>query len=86
MFSFLRNQEIHAFFISNAFIRNDRLKLVKHQGKTKEHREAELLQLESYSHPEAEHLLVDIIHLLHPRYHPKIIDILKKLLKTSTSV
>ena len=73
MFSFLKNHGINAFFISNTFISNARLKLVKNQGKAKEHPEAELLLLENY--------------LLHPHYHPKIIgDILKKLQKTSTSV
>ena len=49
MFSFLKNHEIHAFFISNTFRSNARLKLVKNQGKAKEHPEAELLLLENYS-------------------------------------
>ena len=48
MFSFLKYHEIHAFFISNIFITNIRLKLVKNQGKAKEHPEAELLLLENY--------------------------------------
>ena len=37
------------FFTSNTFISNARLKLVKNQGKAKEHPEAELLLLENYS-------------------------------------
>ena len=48
MFSFLKYHKIHAFFISNIFITNIRLKLVKNQGKAKEHPEAELLLLENY--------------------------------------
>ena len=34
--------------MSNNFINNARLKLVKHQGKAKEHPEAEFLLLENY--------------------------------------
>ena len=41
--------ELHAFFISNTFISNARLKLAKHQAKAKQHPEAELLIFENYS-------------------------------------
>ena len=37
-------------FISNTFISNDRLKLTKNQGHVKQHREAEILLYENYSH------------------------------------
>ena len=37
------------FYISNTFISNITLKLVKSQAKAKQHSEAELLQLENYS-------------------------------------
>ena len=43
--------ELHAFlFISNTFISNARLKLVKIQANAKQHTEAELLPFKSYSH------------------------------------
>ena len=65
---------IHAFFISNIFISNAKLKLANNQGKARQHPEVELLLFENYS-------------LFYPRYHPKIVeDILNNLLKTSTSV
>ena len=48
------------FFISNTFINNTRLKLAKNQAKAKQHPEAELLLIENF-------------HLLHPCYHPKLI-------------
>ena len=42
---------IHAFFISNTFISNGRLKLAKKkQAKAKQHVEAEFLLLENYVH------------------------------------
>ena len=40
---------IDAFFISNTFVSNIRLKLAKNQVKAKQHPEAELLLLENYS-------------------------------------
>ena len=65
---------IHAFFISNIFISNAKLKLANNQAKARQHPEDELLLFENYS-------------LFYPRYHPKIVeDILNNLLKTSTSV
>ena len=61
---------IHAFFISNTFISNARLKLAKNQANAKLHPEAEF-----YSY-------LKIIHILYPRYHPKVIGhILKNKLK-----
>ena len=42
--------KIHAFFISNIFISNARLKLAKNQANAKQHPKAELLLLENYSH------------------------------------
>ena len=41
---------IHVFFISNIFISNARLKLVKIQANTKQHPESELVVSEKYSH------------------------------------
>ena len=56
---------IHVFFISNTFIGNARLKLVKNYAKVKHHSEAELS-------------LFSIIRFLYLGYHPEIIgDILK---------
>ena len=49
LFSFANFFAIHAFFISNTFITNTRLKLAKNQAKAKEHLEAELLLLGNYS-------------------------------------
>ena len=40
---------LHAFFISNTFITNARLKRAKNQARAKQHPEAELLQFENYS-------------------------------------
>ena len=40
---------VHAFFISNTFISNTRLKLAKNQAKAKQHPEAEFLLFENYS-------------------------------------
>ena len=42
--------ELHAFFISNTFISNARLKLAKDQANIKQHLKAELLLFENYSH------------------------------------
>ena len=39
---------LHAFFISNTFISNVRLKLAKNQAKAKQNHEAEHLLLENY--------------------------------------
>ena len=41
--------EIHAFYISNAFITDTRLKLAKNQANANPHPEAELLLFENYS-------------------------------------
>ena len=41
--------EYKLFFISNTFISDARLKLVKNQAKAKQHSEAELLLFENYS-------------------------------------
>ena len=41
---------IHAFFISNTFINNARLKLAKNQANAKQHPEAEPWLVENYSH------------------------------------
>ena len=41
---------LHAFFISNTFISNVRLKLAKNQANAKQQPEAELLLLEFFSH------------------------------------
>ena len=59
-YSLVARREYTRFFISNSFIRNARLKLIKNQANVKQHPEAELLVFENYSH-------------LHPRYHPKMI-------------
>ena len=48
-YSVLKLSAIHAFFISNTFIRNVRLKLAKNQEKAKQHTEAEILLFENYS-------------------------------------
>ena len=40
---------VHAFFISNTFTSNARLKLAKILAKAKQNLEAELLQFENYS-------------------------------------
>ena len=39
---------MHAFFISNTFISNTRLKLAKNRAKAMQHAEAELLLSENY--------------------------------------
>ena len=43
-------QNICAFFISNTFISNARLKLAENQANAKQQPEAELLLFENYSH------------------------------------
>ena len=48
-FFFLRDFKIHAFFKSNTFISNARLKLAKYQANAKQNSEAELLPSENYS-------------------------------------
>ena len=54
-------RKLHAFFISNTFISNVRLKLAKNEAKMLSNN----LRLNvSY---------LKITHILHPRYHPKII-------------
>ena len=65
-----KNAYIHAFFISNTFISNARLKMAKNQAKAKQHLESKLL-------------LFEIIRFLHSFYHPKIIDILRKCTKSN---
>ena len=40
--AFLQYASLHAFFISNTFICNTRLKSAKNQANAKQHREAEL--------------------------------------------
>ena len=58
--------DVHAFFISNAFISNVRLKFAKNQAYAKQH-------------PRLNFYYLKIIQILHWRYHPKIIGhILKK--------
>ena len=42
--------EMHAFFISNTFTCNARLKLAKDQANAKQHPQVELLLFENYSH------------------------------------
>ena len=42
--------QLHAFFVSNTSISNDRLKLAKSQGIAKKHPEVGLLLFENYSH------------------------------------
>ena len=44
------NINIGAFFISNTFISNAKLKLAKNQANAKQHPETELLLFENYSH------------------------------------
>ena len=41
---------LNAFFISNTFISNARLKLTKYKANAKQDHEAELLVFENYSH------------------------------------
>ena len=41
---------LHAFFISNTFISNARLKLTKNQANVKQHSEPEVSLFENYSH------------------------------------
>ena len=53
-------RKLHAFFISNTFIRNVRLKLAKNQANAKQQLRLNVSYLK-------------ITHILHPRYHPKII-------------
>ena len=63
-------------FLSYAklLLSNARLKLAKNQAYAKQH-------------PEAELWLLEIIHILHPSYHPKIIGHTLKISKrTSVSV
>ena len=65
----LLNQCIHAFFISNTFISNARLKLAKNQVNAKQHPELNFCHLKT-------------MHILQTRYDPKIIGhILKNKLK-----
>ena len=44
------DDQVHAFFISNTFISNARLKLAKNQANAKQHLEPEFLLFENYSH------------------------------------
>ena len=43
-------KDLHAFFISNTFISNARLKLAQNQANAKQHPETEVLLFEKYSH------------------------------------
>ena len=56
---------IHAFFISNIFISNARLKLAKSQANAKQN-------------PEAELLVFEIIHIFYQRYDPKVLGYILK--------
>ena len=47
--AYMLMSEIHAFYISNAFITDTRLKLAKNQANANPHPEAELLLFENYS-------------------------------------
>ena len=50
LFAFCEDSSaLHAFFISNTFISNARLKFAKNQAKAKPHPEAELLLFDNYS-------------------------------------
>ena len=42
--------QLHAFFVSNTFISNARLKLAKNQANIKQHPKVELWLFENYSH------------------------------------
>ena len=55
----LYDHYLHAFLVSNTFISNARLKLAKNQRNAKQH-------------PEANFSYLKIIHILYPRYYPKI--------------
>ena len=46
--AFLQYASLHAFFISNIYLSNARLKLAKNQANAKQHSEAELLTSENY--------------------------------------
>ena len=46
--AFLQYASLNAFFVSNPFISNDRLKLAKNQANAQQHPKAELLTFESY--------------------------------------
>ena len=64
--------KVHAFFISNTW-----LKFYK-QGQAQ-------IGKQSKRHPEAELSLFEIFLFLYPRYHPKIItDIIRNVQKTTT--
>ena len=47
---FTKECQVHAFFISNTFISNVRLKLAKNQANAKQYPEPELLLFENYSY------------------------------------
>ena len=64
---------IRAFLISSIFISNARLKLAKNQANAKQH-----LRLNFY--------YLKIIHILHPCYHPKIIEHILKIKQKSKCV
>ena len=48
-FSLRLHNQLQAFFISNTFITNARLKLEKNRGKAKQHPKADLLLFENFS-------------------------------------
>ena len=64
----MRISSVHTFFISNTFIRNDRLKLAKNQVNAKQ--QSNTLRLNF--------CYFNIIHIVYSRYHPKIIGLVLK--------
>ena len=72
---FRNSERLHPLFISDIFISNARLNLAKNQAYAKQHPETELF------------CYLKIIHILHPRYRPKIRrNILKNSKRTRVSV
>ena len=63
----------HIFFISNTFISNTRLKLANHQEKLSS---TTFTQLNNFCY-------LKIIWFLHPRYHPKVIVHVQKIVQNS---
>ena len=47
---FKSSKQLHAFFMSNTFISNARLKLTRNQANAKQHPEAKLLLFQNYSY------------------------------------
>ena len=48
--NFIKQKQIHAFFISNTFLSNASLKLAENQANAEQQTEAELWLFENYSH------------------------------------